>query len=168
MVINYIILILLGGFMYRNKKWSWYHFRKSSSRFRANGKKTITLEDGSTKNCFVIYALGNFICDQNAENTRNSIILNLTITKQKTGKISIDKVDYIPIYMYKDSSLKTKKKKLLYIYKTISNYDSGIDTSIGKNTYLYLQKQLKILKIFWEKNKLKKYKNSLFTIFILF
>ena len=44
-------------------------------------KRTITLEDGTTKDGFVIYALGNFICDQNAENTRNSIILNLKITK---------------------------------------------------------------------------------------
>lgn len=38
-------------------------------------KKTVILQDGSVKDCFVIYALGNFICDQNAENTRNSIIL---------------------------------------------------------------------------------------------
>ena len=42
-------------------------------------KRTITLEDGTTKDGFVIYSLGNFISDQNAENTRNSIILNLDI-----------------------------------------------------------------------------------------
>lgn len=53
-------------------------------------KKTVILQDGSVKDCFVIYALGNFICDQNAENTRNSIILNLNITKNSDGKISID------------------------------------------------------------------------------
>ena len=49
-------------------------------------KKNIILADGTTKECFVIYACGNFICDQNAENTRNSIILNLTITKHKDKK----------------------------------------------------------------------------------
>ena len=42
-------------------------------------KRTITLEDGTTQDGFVIFACGNFICDQNAENTRNSIILNLIL-----------------------------------------------------------------------------------------
>ena len=46
-------------------------------------KRTVTLPDGSSKDCFVIYALGNFICDQNAENTRNSIILNLNLSETK-------------------------------------------------------------------------------------
>lgn len=48
--------------------------------------------------------------------------------------------------MYKDSSLSTKKMKLLDIEKTIANYDSNIDTSIGKNTYSYLQEQLENIK----------------------
>ena len=85
-------------------------------------KKTITLEDGSTKDGFIIYALGNFICDQNAENTRNSIILNLTITKHADEKISIDKVEYTPIYMYKNPNLSIRKMKVLDIEKTISDY----------------------------------------------
>ena len=72
-------------------------------------KRIVTLEDGTTKDCFVIYALGNFICDQRLENTRNSIILNLTITKHLDGKISIDKADYVPIYMYKDTTKKIKR-----------------------------------------------------------
>lgn len=105
-------------------------------------KRTITLEDGSTKEGFVIYALGNFICDQNAENTRNSIILNLTITKHVDGKITIDKANYTPIYMYKNNSLSIKKMKLLDIEKTLANYEKGYDTSIGKTNYTYLQKQL--------------------------
>ena len=109
-------------------------------------KRTVTLSDGSTKDGFVIYALGNFICDQNAENTRNSIILNLTITKHTDGKITVDKADYTPIYMYKNSSLSIKKMKLLDIEKTIENYDNGIDTSIGQTNYNYLKKQLEKIK----------------------
>lgn len=109
-------------------------------------KRTVTLEDGSTKDGFIIYALGNFICDQNAENTRNSIILNLTITKKVDGTISIDKAEYTPIYMYKNSSLSIKKMKLLDIEKTLSNYESGLDTSIGQNTYSYLKEQLEKIK----------------------
>lgn len=109
-------------------------------------KRTVTLDDGTTKDGFVIYALGNFICDQNTENTRNSIILNLTITKHVGGKLTVDKADYVPIYMYKTSSPSTKRMKLLDIQKTIDNYDSGIDSSIGESTYNYLKNQLDKIK----------------------
>lgn len=110
-------------------------------------KRTVTLEDGTTKDGFVIYALGNFICDQNAENTRNSIILNLTITKHSDGKITIDKANYVPIYMYKGTS-GTKKMKLIDIRKAITNYESSTDSSIGKNLYDLLKVQLnKIINI---------------------
>lgn len=109
-------------------------------------KRTITLEDGTTKDGFVIYACGNFICDQNAENTRNSIILNLTITKHSDGKITIDKADYVPLYMYKGSSSKLQRMKLLDIEKSISDYENGIDTSIGQATYNDLKVQLKKIK----------------------
>lgn len=105
-------------------------------------KKIVSLEDGSTKECFVIYALGNFICDQNAENTRNSIILNMTITKQESGKISFDKIDYTPIHMYKDSSKTTQKFRVLDIEKNIYAFESGKNSSISNVTYLDLKKQL--------------------------
>ena len=104
-------------------------------------KRTITLEDGTTKDGFIIYSLGNFIADQNAKNTRNSVILNLTITKHTDGKVTIDKADYVPIYMYKDTSLKTKKMKLIDINKAISNYESGTDTSIGEKLYSTLKSE---------------------------
>ena len=111
-------------------------------------KRTITLDDGTTKDGFVIYALGNFICDQNAENTRNSIILNLTITKHGNGKISIDKANYIPIYMYKGGTSKLRRMRVLDIEKTITNYENGTDKSIGQATYNDLKVQLeKIQKI---------------------
>ena len=98
-------------------------------------KRTVTLEDGTTKDGFIIYSLGNFIADQNAKNTRSSVILNLTITKHTDDTLTIDKADYVPIYMYKNTELKSKKMKLLDINKTITNYESGIDTSIGEKLY---------------------------------
>lgn len=104
-------------------------------------KKTITLDDGSTRDGFVIYAFGNFICDQNAENTRNSIILNLKITKHVDGSVSIDNADYIPIYMYKGAS-GLRRMKLLDIENTIYDYETGIDSSIGQSMYQNLKSQL--------------------------
>ena len=105
-------------------------------------KRTVTLEDGSTQDGFIIYSLGNFISDQNADNTRTSIILDLQITKHTDDSVTIDNVNYIPIYMYKDSSASTKKMKLLDINKTISLYEDGSDTSIGENMYTFLKREL--------------------------
>jgi len=106
-------------------------------------KKTVTLEDGSTKDCFVIYSLGNFMSGQTKANTRNSVILNMKFTKNgETEKTTIDSVSYVPIYMYK-SSASTQKYKVLKNEKTLTNYDNGTDTSIGKSMYSTLQTELK-------------------------
>ena len=105
-------------------------------------KRTVTLEDGTTQDGFIIYSLGNFISDQNAKNTRTSIILDLKITKHADNSISIDEVNYTPIYMYKNNSASSKKMKLLDINKTISLYENGTDTSIGENMYTTLKKEL--------------------------
>ena len=105
-------------------------------------KRTVTLDDGTTKDGFVIYSLGNFIADQNAEYTRDSIILNLDITKHTDGKISIDNYEYVPIYMYKDTSKDKQKMKLLDIDKTIYNYENYIDPSISEKLYNTLKEEL--------------------------
>lgn len=112
-------------------------------------KRTVTLEDGTTKDGFVIYSLGNFISGQVKENTKDSIILNLQITKNgETGKISIDKATYTPIYMYKSSTKTKQRYKLLDIEKSIKNYEQGIDSSIGKSTYNVLVSELNKIKQF--------------------
>lgn len=109
-------------------------------------KRNITLEDGTEKEVFVVYALGNFTADQRDEITRDSAILNLTITKNSDGKISIDKVDYVPIYMYKNRNANTHKFKILDIEKTIYEYETGTNTSIGSTTYNNLKVQLERIK----------------------
>ena len=109
-------------------------------------KRTVTLDDGTTKDGFIIYSLGNFMADQNAKNTKDSIILDLTITKHVDGTVTIDKAEYIPIYLYKYSSSKEKKFKILNIEKSILNYDSGISTNIDKALYNTLKKELENIK----------------------
>lgn len=116
-------------------------------------KKAITLEDGSTKDCFVIYSLGNFMSGQTKTNTRNSIILNMSFTKSgETGKTTIDSVSYVPIYMYKSASGSTQRYKVLDIEKAIINYQNGTDTSIGQSVYSTLQTELTKIKNTVEKN----------------
>ena len=115
-------------------------------------KRTVTLADNSTKDCFVIYSLGNFMSAQKKDNTRNSVILNMDFTKSgETGKTTIDSVSYVPIYMYRATSGSTKRYKVIDIEKTLANYDNGTDTSIGKSVYSTLQTELaKIKKIMGE------------------
>ena len=106
-------------------------------------KKTITLEDGSTKDCFVVYSLGNFMSGQVINNTRNSVILNMSFTKNgETGQTTIDSVSYVPIYMYKSSSKSIQRYRVLDIEKTLENYDDGTDTSIGPTVYSTLKSEL--------------------------
>jgi len=110
-------------------------------------KRTITLEDGSTKDCFVIYSLGNFMSGQTYPNTRNSIILNMSFTKNgETGKTTIDSVSYVPIYMYKASSGGVQRYRVLDIEKSIENYENGSDSSIGESVYTTLQTELTKIK----------------------
>lgn len=110
-------------------------------------KKTITLEDGTTKDCFVIYSLGNFMSGQTIANTRNSIILNMSFTKNgETEKTTINSVSYVPIYMYRATSGGTQRYKVLDIEKAIQNYENGTDTSIGKSVYSTLQTELNKIK----------------------
>lgn len=109
-------------------------------------KRNITLEDGTEKEVFVVYALGNFTADQRDEITRDSAILNLNITKKSDGKLKINKVDYIPIYMYKNPNVSIRKFKILDLQRTIYNYESGANTSIGQTTYNNLKVQLNKIK----------------------
>lgn len=98
-------------------------------------KRTVTLEDGTTKDGFLIYSLGNFMSGQVAENTMNTIILQLQITKHvDTGKLTIDKVSYVPIYMYNRGDNQPKKFKILDINKMITAYENG-DKSVSDNLY---------------------------------
>lgn len=109
-------------------------------------KRTIKLEDGTEKDVFVIYALGNFTADQKDEITRDSVILNLDITKNSTGKISFNKIDYIPIYMYKNTTANTHKFKILDIQKSISDYESGNTSIVNSSLYDNLKTQLEKIK----------------------
>lgn len=114
-------------------------------------KRTITLADGSQKDGFVIYSLGNFISGQVKELTKDTAILNITITKHgDSDKVTIDKVDYTPLYMYKGSS-STHAFKLLDINSNISAYNAGASDAVSTTLYNTLVSELgKIKKILGE------------------
>lgn len=109
--------------------------------------KKVTLDDGSEKEAFVIYSLGNFMADQNKAYTRDSLILNLKYTKNgETGEISFNSATYTPTYVYKNTAVSNKKFKILNIAESIEKYKSGYDKSIGEKMYNTLNTELENVK----------------------
>ena len=110
-------------------------------------KREIKLPDGSTKEGFIIYSLGNFMSGQDHANSRQSVILDLKVTKKgDTGKLHIDYVTYTPIFMlnyWNGGNLRTPHKfKILDIEAEIAKYEAG-DHSISANLYNTLKSELK-------------------------
>ena len=104
-------------------------------------KREIELEDGTKKDGFVIFSLGNFVSGQKKANTRNSIILSLKITKNgQTGKMSIDETDYTPIYTYTYPNL--KNYRIIDLRERVTNYENGTDDLIKSSDYKTLKSEL--------------------------
>ena len=69
--------------------------------FEPMEKRTVTLEDGTTKNGFIIYSLGNFCYGGNKNPENRTIIyqMNLTIDT-KTYELTKEESNIIPCYVY--------------------------------------------------------------------
>ena len=61
-------------------------------------QRTVTRSDGTERNCVIAYSLGNFYADQTQAHTMQSMLLNLTATKNgATGETTLTDVSYTPI-----------------------------------------------------------------------
>ena len=61
---------------------------------------TVTGEDGTERQGFVIYSLGNFISSQNYELTDTTVALELELTRDNvTGKTEVTGYSYSPMFM---------------------------------------------------------------------
>lgn len=111
-------------------------------------KRTITLEDGTTKDGFIIYSLGNFVSGQIYANTKSTVILDVQITKDSDDKISIDSVNYTPVYLYdKGANAKSRSRyTLIDIQKSISDYENSNNNSVSKSLYNTLKDELTNIK----------------------
>ena len=105
-------------------------------------KRTITLDDGTEKDVFVVYALGNFISAQVKEHTRSTAILDMKITKKgETGRISIDSVDYVPVYCYDRGKGVQNRYILLDVRQEMQDFEDG-KGNISQNLYNTLKLEL--------------------------
>lgn len=109
-------------------------------------KREITLDDGTSKDGLVIYSLGNLLADQNKKYTRDSAIMNVSVTKDENGKIKINTVKYTPIYIYKDTSKSTQKFKIINIQNAIDSFEAGYSPNLSKTTYNTFKTELENIK----------------------
>ena len=109
-------------------------------------KREITLSDGTTKDGFVVYSLGNLLADQNKKYTRDSAILTLNITKDENDKIKINTAKYVPTYIYKDTSKSSQKFKIINIKNAIDSFDAGYSPNLSSSTYNTFKTELSNIK----------------------
>lgn len=111
-------------------------------------KRDIELEDGTHKDGFIVYSLGNFVSGQVKTYTKQSVILNIELTKHNSSdsekKITIDGVSYIPVYMY--DSKGSPRYKLLDIRKNMKLYEND-DPSVSKSLYDTLMSEVQ--HVYW-------------------
>ena len=62
--------------------------------------RTFTDADGRSRDCFVIFSLGNFLSDHVLQYTDCGIILEFTISENSDGTFSCGDVGYIPTYCW--------------------------------------------------------------------
>lgn len=84
------------------------------------GFEKVTQTDGSTKNCFIAYSLGDFYTDPTDEAAQSSVILNITFEKADNGNVTMS-ASYVPIYQNITTDENGKKSfELLDVYQSIA------------------------------------------------
>ena len=65
------------------------------------GYQTISNADGSSRQVFTMFCMGNFISDHVVQYTDNGVILDFTVNEHSDGTFTCDDVGYIPTYTWK-------------------------------------------------------------------
>lgn len=106
---------------------------------------------------------GNFISNQTTAHTQDNVILNIKVTKNgATGKMSIDSIDYVPVYVWNKGSGVKNRYELLDIREAMLEYESGDTSKIGAGLYNTLKKELAdIEKVLGEPIDNKKVENNI-------
>ena len=88
------------------------------------------------ENVFIAYSIGTYISTLDSEEAKTELVLNIELRKSgKNGKVSLNKVDYTPIYML-DNGINAENRFELIDMKSIATAYSEGDTSIiTRETY---------------------------------
>ena len=87
------------------------------------GYQTVTNADGSSRQVFTIFSLGNFISDHVLQYTDNGVILDMTVNEHEDGSFTCDNVGYIPTYTWKQDGA----VRVMPSGKYLDNRPAGMD-----------------------------------------
>ncbi len=97
------------------------------------GFEKVTQADGTSRECFVAYSLGDFYTDPTNTDSQASVILNLTFTKKDSGRVAID-ASYVPIYQNITETDGKKSFRLLDVYKNLAELQDQEELSSTQAT----------------------------------
>ncbi len=111
--------------------------------------KNITQEDGTEKQAFVIYSLGNFVSHQSDYYTKLGAVASVTVSKKGEEKKLVEH-KVTPIYTYIKIISGKKNFKVVPLEKAIYEYDTGIKT-YSESEYKNFKKMLEDTKYIYDK-----------------
>ncbi len=104
------------------------------------------------ENVFIAYSLGNYICADKNDTSKVELVLNIQLRKSgEDGKVTLDKVDYTPIYMLDNGEKAENRYELIDMKGTAKAYTNDEAKNIDKTTYNKLLDGLKLLQKVIEK-----------------
>jgi poly-gamma-glutamate synthesis protein (capsule biosynthesis protein) len=77
--------------------------------------------DDSTKNCPVVYSMGNFVSNQRAQYKDGGIIAELHLSKDSLG-VAFDSISYLPYWVYRE---KRSDEKYTFYVVPVARYESN-------------------------------------------
>ena len=104
----------------------------------------MTTEAGNSG--FVCYSVGNFLSNQDFDDTNCTVLLNLELKKDLvTGETTLEEVNYVPCFMVNPGINFLKKPVvLLDVYAAMKEYESGDKTLVNDEIYGQLQHCLQV------------------------
>lgn len=104
------------------------------------------VQNAEGENVFVAYSIGTYISTLSAEEARTELVLNIELRKSgKDGKVTLNKVDYTPIYMLDNGENTANRFELIDMKSTATSYAGGNTNIITRETYEKLIKGLERL-----------------------
>lgn len=99
--------------------------------------------DGTERQGFVCYSLGNFLSNQQELETKTTAILDLELTKNAQGETTVTGVSYTPYYMiHRDGAPVGQRRYLVNIHEAMAEYEAGTSSIVSASAYQELQDAL--------------------------
>jgi len=96
--------------------------------------------ENTEKEVFVAYSLGNFISNQRWRYSDSGVILNLSIEKDySNGKTTLQKADYIPVWVHIYRQNGKKKYRVVAVEKAIYDFEHKKDGLLTAGDYRRLK-----------------------------